>query len=250
MPCGAGCAGAAPTVRYFHQVDDPYSHLAAADAGAADGALRRRPSRSISFRRPTTPRLRSASGCGPMACATPRGWPGPMGSTSRPAPVCRVLRSTMLATRRLAANLAPDAFAERVPALGTIWTGGNLDPAGAAPAEVARRRPGAGPGPARSARSLSRRHVPVRGRVVLGRRPAQSPRGAAVGLGLDRAKAGTPPLAPCKTMRLDRRAAPGPAPVIEFWFSFRSPYVSIAFRGCASSRGITAPNCGCGRSCR
>jgi len=136
----------------------------------------------------------------------------------------------MLAKRRLAADLAPQTFAELAPVIGAaVWTGRNLDPIGAAPSGVAEATLARG----RALREKLGHYLggmfQFEGEWYWGVDRLNHLEERLSGLGLDRAEAGTPPLAPYRTMRLDRRAAPGPAQVIEFWFSFRSPYVSITF---------------------
>ena len=136
----------------------------------------------------------------------------------------------MLATRRLAADLAPPSFAALAPVVGAaLWSGHNLDPTAAASAEIAVAALQRG----RALRERLGHYLggmfEFEGEWYWGVDRLNHLEQRLSGLGLDRAAAGTPPLAPYRTMRLDRTAAPGPAPVIEFWFSFRSPYVSIAF---------------------
>jgi 2-hydroxychromene-2-carboxylate isomerase len=220
--------GTDPTIRYFHQVDDPYSHLAAqmlaplmARYKAAFEVYLVPPPDDAAA--PERERLR-AYGLRDAARLT-RAYRLDFPSDAR-LPSAEI---AMLATRRLAASLAPHAFAELVPALGTIWTGGNLDPAGAVSAEVADAALERG----RALRAAFGHYLggmfQFEGEWYWGVDRLNHLEQRLSGMGLDRAEAGTPPLAPYKTMRLDRRASPGPAPVIEFWFSFRSPYVSIAF---------------------
>jgi 2-hydroxychromene-2-carboxylate isomerase len=220
--------GSPPTVRYFHQLDDPYSHLAAQMLAplmaryeiALEVYLVPSPDDAAA---PERERLRAYGlrDAARLACAYGLAFP----------PDARLpgLEITMLATRRLAANLEPRAFAERVAGVGAIWTGGNLDPAGAVRSEVAEAALERG----RAQRAALGHYLggmfQFEGEWYWGVDRLNHLEERLSGLGLDRAEAGTPPLAPYKTMRLDRPAPPGPAPVIEFWFSFRSPYVSIAF---------------------
>ena len=49
------------------------------------------------------------------------------------------------------------------------------------------------------------------------------------GIGLDRAPRGTPMIAPYRDLTLGPVPAGGVRPVIEYWFSFRSPYSCISF---------------------
>ena len=221
--------GATPTVRYFHQVDDPYSHLAAQMLVplmtrygiALEVYLVPSPDDAAA---PERQRLQAYGLRDAVRLARAYGLEFPPGARL-PSP-----ETTMLATRRLAANPEPQAFAARAQAIGAaLWTGGDVDPDGAVRPEVA-------------AKILERGRVlreklghylggmfQFEGEWYWGVDRLNHLEQRLRELGLDRAAAKTPSLAPYRTMRLDREAAPGPAPVIEFWFSFRSPYVSIAF---------------------
>jgi 2-hydroxychromene-2-carboxylate isomerase len=221
-------SGAKPTIRYFHQVDDPYSHLAAQmltpllaryDVGI-EVHLVPPPDDAAA---PERERLRGYGlrDAARLARAYRLDFPQ---DARLPSP-----ETTMLATRRLAANLEPRAFAARVPVVGAFWSGGNLDPAGAVPPHVAEAALERG----RALRAKLGHYLggtfQFEGEWYWGVDRLNHLEERLSELGLDRAAAGTPPLSPYRTMRLDRAAAAGPAPVIEFWFSFRSPYVSIAF---------------------
>jgi 2-hydroxychromene-2-carboxylate isomerase len=219
---------AAPTVRYFHQVDDPYSHLAAQMLApllarydiALEVYLVPPPDDAAA---PERARLRAYGLRDAARLARAYGLEFPPDARLPSA------ETTKLAARRLAANLEPQAFVKRVPLIGAMWTGGNLDPAGTVRAEVAEALLERG----RALRERLGHYLGgmfhFEGEWYWGVDRLNHLEERLSELGLDRAARGTPPLAPCRTMRLDRRAAPGPAPVIEFWFSFRSPYVSIAF---------------------
>jgi len=221
-------SGARPTIRYFHQVDDPYSYLAA--QMLAPLMARYRAALEVYLvpppddaAAPERERLRAYGLRDAVRLA--RAYTLDFPPDARlPSP-----ETAMLATRLLAANLAPAAFAERVPALGAIWTGGNLDPAGAVPPEVAEAALEQGQALRAALGHYLGGMFQFEGEWYWGVDRLNHLEERLSGLGLDRADAGTPPLAPYKTMLLDRQAAPGPAPAIEFWFSFRSPYVSIAF---------------------
>lgn len=221
-------SGAPPTIRYFHQVDDPYSHLAAQMLApliaryrvALEVYLVPPPDDAAA---PERERLRAYGVRDAVRLARAYGLDFP--SDARlPSP-----ETVMLATRRLAANLAPHAFAELVPVVGATWTGANLDPTGAVPSEVAEATLERG----RALRAALGHYLggmfQFEGEWYWGVDRLNHLEERLSELGLDRAEAGTPPLAPYRTMRLEPRAASGSAPVIEFWFSFRSPYVSIAF---------------------
>ncbi len=221
-------SGARPVIRYFHQVDDPYSHLAAQMLAplmarykvVLEVYLVPPPDDAAA---PERERLRAYGVRDAVRLARASGLDFPP-DARLPSP-----EAVMLATRRLAANLAPLAFVELVPVVGAIWTGANLDPTGAVAAEVAEAVLARG----RALRASLGHYVggmfQFEGEWYWGVDRLNHLEERLSGLGLDRAEAGTPPLAPYRTMRLERRAASGPAPVIEFWFSFRSPYVSIAF---------------------
>ena len=220
-------SGIAPTVLYFHQVDDPYSHLAVQmlrplmarykvgmevylvpppDDGAA----------------PERERLRAYGLRDAVRLARAYGLDFPA-DARLPTP-----EIVMLATRRLSADLAPQTFAELAPVVGSaIWTGRNLDPIGAAPPEVAEASLEQGRALLENLGHYLGGMFQFEGEWYWGVDRLNHLEERLSAQGLDHAGAGTPPLAPYKTMRLDRQAAPGPAAVIEFWFSFRSPYVSI-----------------------
>jgi 2-hydroxychromene-2-carboxylate isomerase len=221
--------GATPTIRYFHQVDDPYSYLAAQMLAPLMARY------SVAFEiylvpppddaaAPERERLRAYGVRDAVRLARAYGLNFPA-DARLPSP-----EVAMLATRRLAANLAPAAFdGLLVPVVGAIWAGGNLDPTGAAPPDIAEATLERG----RALRAALGHYLSgmfqFEGEWYEGVDRLNHLEERLTGLGFDRAAAGTPPLAPYRSMRLDRQAAPGPAPVIEFWFSFRSPYVSIAF---------------------
>jgi 2-hydroxychromene-2-carboxylate isomerase len=242
--------GTPPTIHYFHQVDDPYSHLAvqmlrplmARYNMALEVYLVPPPDDAAA---PERERLRTYGLRDAARLARTYGLDFPANAALPTA------EAAMLATRRLAADLAPETFAERAAVIGAaVWTGRSFDPIGAVPSGIAGATPGianATPGIANATPEVADATL-VRGRALReklghylggmfqfegewywGVDRLNYLEERLTGLGLDRAAAGTPPLAPYRTMRLDRRAAPGPAAVIEFWFSFRSPYVSIAF---------------------
>jgi hypothetical protein len=118
------------------------------------------------------------------------------------------LETTMLATRRLAANLEPRAFAERVPVVGEFWSGGNLDPAGAVTQRVAEVALEQGHALRAKLGHYLGGMFQFEGEWYWGVDRLNHLEERLSGLGLDRAAAGTPPLSPYKTMRLDRAAAP------------------------------------------
>ena len=221
--------GRRPTIRYFHQLDDPYSHLAVQMLSpllarydiALEIHLVPAPDDAAA---PERERLRCYGLRDAVRLARTYGLEFPP-AARLPAP-----ETAMLATRRLAADLAPPSFAALAPVVGAaLWSGHNLDPTAAASAEIAVAALQRG----RALRERLGHYLggmfEFEGEWYWGVDRLNHLEQRLSGLGLDRAAAGTPPLAPYRTMRLDRTAAPGPAPVIEFWFSFRSPYVSIAF---------------------
>jgi 2-hydroxychromene-2-carboxylate isomerase len=220
--------GARPTLRYFHQVDDPYSHLAAQMLApllarydiALEVHLVPSPDDAAA---PDRERLRAYGLRDAARLARAYGLDFPPNARLPGQDV------TMLAARRLAARLEPKAFAECVSDLGAIWTGGNLDPADAAAPEAAEAALQRGQALRAALGHYLGGMFQFEGEWYWGVDRLNHLEERLSGLGLDRAAAGTPPLAPYRTMRLDRQAAPGSAPVIEFWYSFRSPYVAITF---------------------
>ncbi|WP_304186207.1 DsbA family protein [Phenylobacterium aquaticum] len=221
-------SGSAPTVRYFHQVDDPYSQLAV--QMLAPLMARYRIALQIHLvpapddaAAPERERLRAYGLRDAARLAEVYGLAFPPDARLPGA------ETIMLAARRLAVDLSPEAFAALAPQVGAeLWSGRNLDPTGAAPEGAAQAALAQG-----EAERLRLGHYlggmfQFEGEWYWGVDRLNHLEERLAALGLDRTPE-APKLAPYLTMRLDRTAAPGPAPVIEFWFSFRSPYVSIAF---------------------
>lgn len=220
--------GGEPTVRYFHQVDDPYSHLAVQLLTPL--AARYRVALKVHLvpapddaAAPERERLRAYGLRDAARVAEVYGLSFPEHARLPDA------ETTLLATRKLAAHLEPDAFAGLAVGIGeALWAGRNLDPQGAAPEGVARAALAEGEAERRRLGHYLGGMFQFEGEWYWGVDRLNHLEERLAGLGLDRTP-GAPMLAPYKTMRLDRQAAPGTKPVIEFWFSFRSPYVSIAF---------------------
>jgi 2-hydroxychromene-2-carboxylate isomerase len=218
--------GGTPVIDYFHQVDDPYSHLMVQLLGPLsrrygvtarpwlvpppDDAAAPERARLAAYALRDAPRV-----------AARRGLQFPGGA--RP-PERAAVRA---ATASLAEALAEPDFAERAIVAGAaLWTGGTIA--------------GADGGDGATALALGDNErvrlghylgamLNFEGEWYWGVDRLNHLEERLAGLGLDR-QAGAPPLAPHADMRLDPapRAA-GDAPVVELWFSFRSPYSWIAF---------------------
>lgn len=227
--------GDKPTIHYFHQADDPYSHVAAQmlapllarydvaftpwivpppdDAAAPERERLRR------YALRDAPRLAREYGLEfPPADALPAG---------DIVAACNAVLARAVASGRFA-ELAADAgralWAGDRAALDRLGeTAGRADPASLASALAAggreRRRRG---------HYLGAMFC-FEGEWYWGVDRLNHLEERLSGLGLDRAPKGTPPLAPYRGLKLLPRPQGGARPVIDYWFSFRSPYSCISF---------------------
>lgn len=212
-----------PTVDYFHQADDPYSHVAVQllDALAARYGLAVRtwlvppPADSAA---PERQRLRELGVRDAAVLAKEYGLSFPAGAVLPDA------ERAAAAAAAVAPALGTPEFAAKAVAVGeALWTGGPLPNASAdAVAALA-----AGEAERTRLRHYLGATFYFDGEWYWGvdRLNHLEERLA----GRDTAPAGTPPLAPYRDIALDGAPREGRTPVIEYWFSFRSPYTWISF---------------------
>src|SRR5262245_24426529 len=219
-------SGEPPTVHYFHQVDDPYSHLMAQllTPLARRYGVRVRPwlvpppedSATPERERLKVYALRDA----PLLAAEY--------GLSFPAAAARPEAGAITqATGTLAAALASDDFAARAVAVGdALWRGDaatvaadpSVDAAGALAAGDAQRR--------RLGHYFSAM-LYFEGEWYWGVDRLNHLEERLHGLGLD-TQPNTPPLAPYRDLTLGEVPKGGTPPLVEVWYSFRSPYSYIA----------------------
>ncbi|WP_297507936.1 DsbA family protein [uncultured Caulobacter sp.] len=220
--------GERPTVRYFHQADDPYSHLAAQvlprlrDRYAVDVEIFLVPPPADSAA-PDRERLR-AYGLGDAArLAKARGLGFPAGAKLPDASAVRQLQAV------LADALQRDRFADIASAAGAaLWSGDDKSLARMAAATSAQDP--ALPDRLLSAGEARREQLGhylggmfhFEGEWFWGVDRLGWLESRLAARGLDR-EAGVPPLAPAFEPSLIP-SHEGPGPTIEAWFSFRSPY--------------------------
>ena len=229
---GRRLRGAAPVIDYFHQVDDPYSHIAvqmlaplARRYGVVirpwlvpppeDSAAPER-DRLKAYALRDAPRLAAEYGLGfPGAAAQPGA------------------RAVTLANAALAAALREPQFAEGAVAVGhALWTGdlATLDAAAGADVQPDAVEAALARGAARRKRlgHYLSAMFHFEGEWYWGVDRLNHLEERLAAMGRDQTP-GAPPLAPYRDMQL------GPVPpnarpaTIEVWFSFRSPYSWIAF---------------------
>lgn len=223
-------AGGRPAVGYFHQVDDPYSHLAAqlltALAGRYDVGLKvwlvPPPDDAAA---PDRERLKQYGLRDAARVASAYGLAFPQGAAMPDA------EAVALCGRILARAQGRGRFPEIAVAAGTALWGGDAQALAALAADQ---------GAASSADLAASLEAGAAERLKLGhylggmfyfegewfwgvdRLGLLEQRLA--GLGLDSAPAGTPAIAPLRDMTLGPVPASRTPLVIELWFSFRSPY--------------------------
>jgi 2-hydroxychromene-2-carboxylate isomerase len=216
-------------IEYFHQVDDPYSHLIAQLIGPLkarygvevkpwlapppDDAAAPERQRLVAYARRDAARLAAGYGLSfPENAAAPSA------------------EATAVAARALTALLEDPAFERRAVAVGeALWRGDTGAPSALplASAEAAAAAVAAG-----GARRQELGHylggmLHHDGTWYWGVDRLNHLEEALAAAGLDSTPK-LPPLAPYRPMRL-REVPAGQAPPIEMWFSFRSPYSWIAF---------------------
>jgi len=214
-----------PMLDYFHQVDDPYSHLLVqrlAALKARYGATIRPwlASPPDDAAAPERGRLQRYA-LGDAALVAPAyGVTFPEGACQPSA------AATRDAAGRLAAALSEQDFAGVATAVGeALWTGaalpagGWMDPTAALAAGDAERK--------RLGHYLGGM-IHLEGEWYWGVDRLHHLEERLAALGFDAAP-GAPPIAPFRDLTLDAAPRPGHRPVIDVWFSFRSPYSWIAF---------------------
>lgn len=227
--------GGVPTVYYFHQADDPYSHVAAQALSAFAARYRiavvpwvvSPPEDSAA---PEREMLRAYALRDAPRLAAEYGYAFPADARQPDAELVAFANGILVAAK------VQRSFAALAPLVGrALWTGD-----AAALREFAVRYATAKPEAA--ARELAEGDA-LRKRLghYLGamfyfegewywgvdRLNHLEERLAA--MGLDHAPKGTPQIAPYRDMKLAPRPASGRRPVIDYWFSFRSPYSWISF---------------------
>jgi 2-hydroxychromene-2-carboxylate isomerase len=215
----------APMIDYFHQVDDPYSHLMAqllAPLSARYGATIRPwlvppPDDAAA---PERQRLAAYALRDALRVAGEYGLGFPQGAS---LPTAAAVNAAAAA---LASSLGAEDFSERAVAVGDALWRGKPPPNGRGDAKAAL---------AAGAAERSRlghylgAMLNFEGEWYWGVDRLNHLEARLTELGRDAAPAGSPPLAPYRDMRLGPVPAFAERPRIEFWFSFRSPYSWIAF---------------------
>ena len=214
-----------PTVHYFHQADDPYSHLAAhrlAPLAERYGVVVRpwlvsAPEDSAA---PERDRLNAYALRDASRLAREYGLAFPP-DAARPSP-----QALATAQAALAAALPTDGFAAAAVAVGeALWSGRPIAaPDSAATVEAALA---AGDAERRRLGHYLGAMLYFEGEWYWGIDRLSHLEARFSRLGFDRCPE-APPLAPYRDMVLDS-PPPGPPVEIEVWFSFRSPYSWIAF---------------------
>lgn len=227
--------GAVPTVHYFHQADDPYSHVAAQALQSLQARYRIRlvpwlvpaPDDAAA---PERERLRAYALRDAPRLAREYGFEFPADAAAPDA------ETTLACAKVLAAALKKGAFAEVAPAAGrAMWAKdmsalaaiasaqGEAKPAAVAKATAAGERQRKRLGHYLSAMFY------FEGEWYWGIDRLNHLEERLSGIGLDTAPKGAPAIAPYRDMKLVPRPSGGARPVIEYWFSFRSPYSWISF---------------------
>jgi len=220
-------------IDYFHQADDPYSHLTAqllpqlsARYGVAvrpwlvpppDDAAAPERDRLATYARRDASRL--AAGYG-LEFPQPGAAPDP--------------EAVGLAQRVLAGSLGSTDFADRAVAVGqALWSGdaaalSRLANGAAASTDATQRRLTDGEDERRRLGHYLGAMLNDDGQWFWGVDRLWHLEEKLAAAGLDRTR-GAPPIAPYRGMTLGPVPASGRRPLIEMWFSFRSPYSWIAF---------------------
>jgi 2-hydroxychromene-2-carboxylate isomerase len=220
----------AGVIDYFHQADDPYSHLLAQLLPAfcarygveirpwlvppPDDAAAPERERLVAYARRDAARLAAGYGL-----AFPAG------------AVAADPEALALAQRALTRALAKDDFAARAVEVGAaLWSGNKAALSALAPASPEEARQASADGEAERRRlghylggMLNYDGMWFWGVDRLGHLEERL-----AAAGLDRSP-GAPPLAPYRDFQLGPVQASVRSPVIEMWFSFRSPYSWVAF---------------------
>ena len=229
---GRRLRGSAPVIDYFHQVDDPYSHIIAqllaalakrygvvirpwlVPAPEDSAAPERERLRAYALR--DAPRLAAEYG---LAFPGGAGQPG--------------ARATTLANTALSAALTKPDFAEGAVAVGAaLWSGDLAALEAAAGGAVRPEAVEAALTRGAAARKRLGHYLSAmlhfEGEWYWGVDRLNHLEERLAAMGRDCA-VGTPPLAPFRDMQLGPVPVGGAPATIEVWFSFRSPYSWIAF---------------------
>lgn len=227
--------GTRPTVHYFHQPDDPYSHVAA----QVLQSLQRRydidlvpwiVSAPDDAAAPEREKLRHYALRDAARLATEYGLEFPTGATLPDASLALACARVLVAAQggKKFTEVAPAAgkalWARDVKALNAIATS-----QGEASATVTQAATANGDRQRKRLGHYLSAMFYFEGEWYWGVDRLNHLEERLAKLGLDKAPAGTAPIAPYRDMKLGPRAANGVRPVIEYWFSFRSPYSWISF---------------------
>lgn len=225
--------GGTPTVHYFHQPDDPYSHLA---AQALDALSRRYKidlkcwlvSAPADSAAPEREKLKHYALRDAARVAREYGFSFPAGAS---LPDAALVERT---GRVLAAALAANRFADAaVPAGNALWAHDEkvLDIL-SAEFDAKASDPGSAIAKGDAARAKFGHYLSgmfyFEGEWYWGIDRLNHLEERLAEIGLDSAAKGTPAIAPYRDMKLGARPASAKRPVIEYWFSFRSPYSWIS----------------------
>ncbi|MCE9650947.1 MAG: DsbA family protein [Parvibaculum sp.] len=222
-------AGRRPTIHYFHQADDPYSHVAAQTLQPllARYKIDLKPwlvSPPDDAAAPERDRLRAYALRDAGRLAAEYGFEFPSGVTATPE-----AGRVAACNAALAAAIANGSFVAAAPLVGrNLWSGAEIAPQSAAkPKDVARAIAKGDAQRKRLGHYLSAMFY-FEGEWYWGVDRLNHLEERLTSLGLDNAAKGTPAIAPYRDMKLGPRPASDRKPVIEYWFSFRSPYSWIS----------------------
>ena len=222
--------GLSPTVHYFHQPDDPYSHLAAQVLGALQTRYKvELVSHLVSppddAAAPEREKLKLYALRDAHRVAAQYGLSFPANAGLPDA------AHTALAAKRLAATLAQNTFVASSALVGeALWTGDTEATRTLAQADTSDTAKAVAAGDA--ARKKFGHYLSAmfyfEGEWYWGIDRLHHLEARLQGLGLDSAPAGTPAIAPYRDVKLGIAPVSKTPPVIEYWFSFRSPYSWIS----------------------
>ncbi len=226
--------GGKPVVHYFHQADDPYSHLAvqmlaplAARYGIAlDISLVAPPDEAAA---PEYDLLKSYALRDAARVAREYGVEFPAGAARPEArEVARVNALLAAALRKgkfaeLAVEAGRALFAHDAAVIGRL-----IENHGVASARETQRALKSGTAKRRKLGHYLSAMFSFEGEWYWGIDRLNHLEERLAGMGFDKAPAGTPPLAPYRDLKLGPVPESAHRPVIDFWFSFRSPYSWIA----------------------